>query len=489
MRMGIFNAETQRRRMKRNQNEIANLDNIIMNGNQNSFVRNMLSSASLRLCVSILLLAFGTLAQSDGSQQNKTGRAGTFAIVNARIVTVSGAVIENGTVVIQNGKITAVGAGVPVPSGAERIDGKGLSVYPGMIDAASAMGLAEIGQGANATIDAAETGTNNANAKAISGVNPHSSHINVTRVNGITTVMSMPAGGVISGQGAVINLNGSTQADMAVEPTAALVINFPRIAAGGGFGGGGFGGFGGQPVDFNEAVRRRDTQIDDLKKSFTSAANHGRAMDAYAKDKSLPAPATNLSLEAMVPYVRGEKPIVFTAERERDIKAVVKFVSEMKVKAIILGGQEAWKAADDLKKNNIAVIYTNIYGLPVRDDDAYDFLFEGPSKLQQAGVKFAIATGDAGAENRDLPYHAGLAGAYGLSKDEALKAVTLYPAQILGVADRLGSIETGKMANIVVTDGDLLEPRTNVKYLFINGRLLPLTSRHTELFDSFKDRK
>ena len=445
--------------------------------------------ASLRLCVAILFLAFAAHAQSDGSQQNKTGRAGTFAIVNARIVTVSGAVIENGTVVIQNGKISAVGAGVSVPSGAERIDGKGLSVYPGMIDAATAMGLAEIGQGANATIDAAETGTNNANAKAISGVNPHSSHINVTRVNGITTVMSAPSGGMIAGQGAVINLNGSTQADMSVEGTVALVVNFPRVVAGG-FGGGGFGGFGGgQQTDFNELIKRRDAQIDELKKLFTNALNHARAMEAYAKDKTLPAPATNLSLEAMVPYVRGEKPIVFTAERERDIKAIVKFVSEMKVKGIIVGGQEAWKVADDLKKNNISVIYTNIYNLPVRDDDPYDFLFEGPSKLQQAGVKFAISTGDSGAENRDLPYHAGLAGAFGLPKDEALKSVTLYPAQILGVSDRLGSIEVGKMANIVVADGDILEPRTNIKYVFINGRLIPLTSRHTELFDSFKDRK
>ena len=477
MELLIFTTETQRR------GDFYSMDKQVKSNKEK--LLSFLFSVSLCLCV----LFSSAFAQSDGSQQNKTGRAGTFAIVNARIVTVSGAVIENGTVIIQNGKITAVGAGASVPSGAERIDGKGLSVYPGMIDAATAMGLAEIGQGANATLDAAETGTNNANAKAISGVNPHSSHINVTRVNGITTVMSAPTGGIIAGQGTVINLNGSTQADMTVESTVALVINFPRIAGGGGFGGVGFGGFGAPQLDFNEAVRRRDTQIDDLKKVFTTAINHGRAMEAYAKDKALPAPATNLSLEALVPYVRGEKPIVFTAERERDIRAIVKFVSEMKVKGVIVGGQEAWKVADDLKKNNIAVIYTNIYNLPVRADDAYDFLFEAPSKLQQAGVKFAIATGDAGAENRDLPYHAGLAGAYGLSKDEALKAVTLYPAQILGVSDRLGSIEVGKMANVVVADGDILEPRTNIKYVFINGRLIPLTSRHTELFDSFKDRK
>ena len=442
--------------------------------------------------LTISLLAVSTFSQSDGSQQNQTGRAGTFAITNARIYTVSGAVIENGTVVIQEGKFAAVGAGVSIPGGAERIDGKGLSVFPGMIDAGTNLGLAEIGQGANATVDMAEVGSMNANAKAFKAINPHTSHVNVTRVNGITTVMSRPTGGVVSGQATLINLNGSTQAEMAVDPIAGLVVNFPRITQfGGGFGGGGGGGFGGggQPIDFNEAVRRRDTQIDELKKIFRDAANYGRAVEAYAKDKTLPAVPTNLGLEALIPYVRGEKTIFFTVERDRDIRAVAKFVGELKVKGIILGGQEAWKAADDLKKNNIPVIYTHIYSLPVREDDPYDSFFEAPSKMHQAGIKFAISTGDQGAEVRDLPYQAGMAGAFGLSKEEALKSVTLYPAQILGVGNKLGSIETGKMANVVVTDGDLLDPRTNIKYLFIEGRLLPLTSRHTELFDSFKERK
>ncbi|MDQ3131500.1 MAG: amidohydrolase family protein [Acidobacteriota bacterium] len=439
----------------------------------------------------LLLTAYCSLltahAQNGGTQQNLTGKAGTFAITNARIVTVSGATIENGTVIIQNGKIAAVGANVTVPANAERIDGKGLSVFPGMIDAATSLGLAEITGGVPASVDAAETGNMNANAKAFLAINPHSSHVNVTRVNGITTVLSMPVGGVIAGQSAIINLNGSTQAEMAVVPNYGLVINFPRIATFGGFGGG--GGFNPQPVDFGEAVKRRDTQIEDLKKVFKDTENYARARDAYASDKTLPYMASDVKLDAMIPYLRGERPIMFTAERERDIRGVVKFVEDMKIKGIIVGGQEAWKVADGLKKNNIAVIYTNIYNLPVRDDDAYDFLFETPSKLQQAGVRFAVSTGNDGAEVRDLPYHAGLAGAYGLSKEEALKSVTLYPAQILGIANQFGSIETGKTANIVVADGDILEPRTSIKYLFINGRMLPLTSRHTELYEAFKDRK
>ena len=436
----------------------------------------------------LLLAAFCSLlavrAQSDGSQQNLTGKAGTFAIMNARIVTVSGAVIENGTLLIQDGKIAAVGTNVSIPSGAERIDAKGLSVFPGMIDAATNMGLAEIPAVA-ATVDLVETGDMNPNAKAIKGINPHSSHVNVTRVNGITTVLSLPAGGIISGQAAVINLNGATPTEMEVVPEFGLVINFPRITT--------FAGFnpatGPQIIEFNEAVKRRDQRLEDIKKYFRDVESFARVRDAYARDKQLPPPVNDVKMEAMIPYVRGEKPMIFIAERERDIRGVIKFVDDAKVKAIIIGGQDAWKAADDLKRRNIPVIYTNIYNLPVQEDDPYDYLFEAPAKLQRAGVKFAVSTGNDGAEVRDLPYQAGIASAFGLPKDEALKSVTLYPAQILGIADKYGSIEIGKVANIVVADGDILEPRTNIKYLFINGRMLPVTSRHTELFDAFKDRK
>lgn len=437
------------------------------------------------LCLSVFIcgLFSSVFAQNDASQQNKTGRAGTFAITNARIVTVSGATIENGTVLIQNGKIAAVGANVSVPAGAETVDGKGLSIYPGMIDAGTNLGLAEIGGGVPGSVDVAETGDMNANARAFLAVNPHSSHVNVTRVNGITSVLSMPAGGVISGQATIINLNGSTQTEMAIVPNFGLVVNFPRITTFAGFGGGG------QAIEFSEAIRQRDQRLDGLRKMFKDSENYGKVQDALAADKTLPYSPKDIKMDAMRAYARGEKPVIFLAERERDIRAAVKFADEMKVRAIIMGGQEAWKAADLLKQRNVSVIYTNIYSLPVRDDDPFDYLFEAPSKMQKAGVKFCISTGNDGSEVRDLPYHAGLASAYGLSKDEALKSVTLYPAQILGIANQLGSIENGKTANIVVTDGDLLDPRTNVKYLFINGRMLPLTSRHTELFDSFKDRK
>jgi imidazolonepropionase-like amidohydrolase len=439
----------------------------------------------------VTAFVFSASAQlNSGAQQNVQGRAGTFAIKNARIVTVSGAVIENGTVVIRDGKIAAVGGSeVSVPSGAEVIDGRGLSVFPGLIDAGTAMGLNEIPLGAPGTNDTAEIGDYNPNAKAVSAVNPYSAHINVTRVNGVTAVLSMPRNNLIAGQATVLNLVGGTAYDMAVVPQFGLVVNFPRLAQFGGGGGFGGGGFGGQQLDFNEAVRTRDRRVDELKKYFRDAIDYGKAQDAYGKDSALPRPPVDIKMADMLPYARGEKPIIFTAERERDIRAIVKFADEMKVKAIIYGGSEAAKAATLLKEKNIPVIFTNIYALPVLNDNNYDALFEVPGLLQKAGVKFCVSTGEDGPEVRDLPYHAGLSAAFGLSPEEALKSVTLYPAQILGVADKMGSIEAGKLANIVVADGDILEPRTNIKYLFINGRNVPLTSRHTELYEQFKDRK
>ena len=439
-----------------------------------------------KFIISLLLIAAAFISAqaqlNSGAQENVQGKAGTFAIKNVRIVTVSGPVIESGTVVIRDGKIAAVGADASVPSGAEVIDGRGLSIFPGMIDAGTAMGLNEIPLGAPGTADTTEIGDFNPNAKAVTAVNPYSAHVEVTRINGITTVLSMPRNNLIAGQAAVLNLVGVTPYEMAVVPQFGLVVSFPRIAQ---FG----GGFGGPQLDFNEAIKTRDRRVEELKKYFRDAQDYGKAQDAYAKDASLPRPPVNTKMADMLPYVRGERPVIFAAERERDIRAVVKFADEMKVKAIIYGGADAAKVAPLLKEKDVAVIFTNIYSLPVLDDSNYDSLFEVPGLLQKAGVRFCVSTGEDGPEVRDLPYHAGLSAAFGLPPEEALKAVTLYPAQILGVADKMGSIEVGKMANLVVTDGDILEPRTNIKYLFISGRNIPLTSRHTELYEQFKDRK
>jgi imidazolonepropionase-like amidohydrolase len=443
----------------------------------------------MRILLVLILLASPVFAQQIGyptAQEGVVPPRGVFAIRNARIITVSGPDIENGTVVIRDGKIEAVGANVTVPTGAQTIDGNGLSVYPGMIDAGTNMGLVEVPQGANGTVDTSEVGELNPNAKAIVAVNPHSAHIAVTRVEGITNALTAPTGGLISGQAALINLLGTAPKEMAVVPQVALVINYPRI----GFGGGGFGGFQQQQTaNLSDILAANERQVDQVRKMLRDAEAYGRAQDAYAKDKSLPRPDRNVVLEPLVPYVRGEQPVMFRADREAEIRGAIKFAEEMKLKPIILGGNDAWKVANLLKEKNVPVILTGILSLPLREDDPYDALYENPAKLQAAGVRFCISTGDPGAEARNLAQYAGMAAAFGLSKADAVKAVTLYPAQIMNVADRLGSIEAGKMANLVVTDGDLLEIRSRIRYLFIDGRLVVLTSRHTELNDAFKNRK
>lgn len=429
-----------------------------------------------------LALGFIGFAGSGVRIASAQGPADTYAIRNVRIVTVTGPVIDNGTVVIANGKIAAVGANASAPSGAKVIDGKGLSVYPGMMDADTEIGLTEIGSVAG-SVDTNEIGDNNANIHVDVAIRPDSSHIAVTRVNGITSALTAPRGGLIAGQSAIINLDGWTPREMVLKSPVAMHINWP-----GGGGGRGFGGeFGGQQRSATDLRREQDRQIESLKKTLRDAAAYGDAKDARAKDPSLPKQNVDLKLEALIPVVRGQMPVVINANLERDIKSAIAFVGEMKLKAIISGGAEAYRVADQIKAKNIPVIVGPVLRVPVREDDPYDAAFTNAGLLSKAGVKIAFQTNDS-AYSRNLPYQAGMAAAFGLPKEEALKAVTIYPAEIFGVADRVGSIEQGKIANLIVTDGDPLEIRTQIKHVFINGRDIPLTTRHTELYEKYKAR-
>jgi imidazolonepropionase-like amidohydrolase len=430
----------------------------------------------------VALGLFG-LAGSAVRVASAQGAADTCAIRNVRIVTVTGPVIESGTLVIANGKIAAVGANASVPPGAKVIDGKGLSVYPGMMDSDTEIGLTEIGS-VPGSVDTNEIGDNNANIHVDVAIRPDSSHFAVTRVNGITSALTAPRGGLIAGQSAILNLDGWTPREMILKSPVAMHINWP--GGGGGGRGGGFGG-GGQQRSATELRREQERQIESLKKILRDAVAYGDAKDARAKDPSLPKQNVDLKLEALIPVVRGQMPVVINANLERDIKSAIAFVGEMKLKAIISGGAEAYRVADQLKARNIPVIVGPVLRMPVREDDPYDAAFTNAGLLSKAGVKIAFQTNDS-AYSRNLPYQAGMAAAFGLPKEEALKALTIYPAEIFGIADRVGSIEQGKIANLIVTDGDPLEIRTQIKHVFINGRDIPLTSRHTELYEKYKAR-
>ncbi len=439
-----------------------------------------------RLLISAAALAASaSLAGAQlGSYNPPPGPQGTFALKGGHVVTVSGADIPNGTVVISGGKITAVGASVSIPSGAQVIDVSGLMVYPGMIETGSSVGLSEIGQGVVATVDISEVGSFNPNAQAFYGIDPHSAHVGVARVVGITTVVSRPTGGIISGQAALMNLAGDTPPKMAVSPRIALVIELPHS----GFGGRGFARAAALQGNPGDANRVRQLQMDSLRTMLRDADAYGKAQAAYAKDKTLPRPAHDVVLESLLPAISGQMPVIFPADRANDIRDAVTFAEEMHLKPIIMGGQEAPAVASFLKQHNAPVIVTAVMKLPSREDDPYDINYSIPGKLAAAGVTFAISTGDKGSEIRTLPYNAGMAAANGLSKADALKSVTLWPAQIFGVGGKMGSIEVGKMANIVVTTGDLLEAKIDTKYLFIDGRPVPLDTKHTQLNAMFKDR-
>ena len=405
----------------------------------------------------------------------------SYAIKNATLVTVTGATIKNGTLLIEEDKITALGTNVDIPSGAEVIDAKGLFVYPGMIDASTSLGLYEVGAVA-ATVDTYEIGTYNPHIKAAVAINPHSVHIPISRFNGITSALVAPGGGVISGESALINLNGWTPEEMVLKAPVAIHINFPRL-----------------PreddqrrerpppaQETSKAKERTEEQIKELKEVFQKTKRYAATWDEYRKSPKPPAPVKDLMLDALVPVVKKELPVIVSVNAEKDIKNAVEFVDTLDIRAIFQGVNDGWKVAALLKKHDIPVLVGPVLSSP-GSKDPYDARYANAGVLHRAGVKIAFLTGSA-PDVRSLPYHAGSAAAFGLPKEEALKAVTINPAEIFGLADKIGSLEVGKLANVIVTDGDPLEMRTQIKHVFIAGEKIPLESKHSKLYEKFRKR-
>jgi imidazolonepropionase-like amidohydrolase len=411
---------------------------------------------------------------------NNSGKKPTVAIRNATIYPVTTAPISNGTIVFTNGVITAMGLNAAVPAGATVIDGTGLSVYPGLIDSGSQLGLAEI-SAVPGTMDTAELGDINPNARAEVALNPHSNLIPVTRVNGVTTVLTEPEGGVISGKSALIQLSGWTPKEMVLQSPVATHIHFPRVRT---------PSFDEQPQDEEaekEAKKNYTKQIDKLRDVFRDAQAYSKAAAARSKDQNVRRFDRDLILEALVPVVEGREPAILHANLARDIRAALKFADEFKLKTILADADDVAQVIPDLKSRNIPVLLGPILSLPPREDDPYDLTFTNAKTLYDNGIRFAIQSSDAH-NARNLPYHAAMCAAFGLPKDVALKAITIFPAEIFGVADRIGSLEVGKMANVIVTDGDPLEVVTNVKRVFIGGEDIPMETNQTLLYEKFLKR-
>lgn len=431
------------------------------------------------LCLACLFCAPAAGAQTQAGQ--------VYAITHAKIFTLAGSPIEDGTLVIRDGKIAAVGAAVEVPAGAQVIDAKGLQVYPGLFDAVTQMGLSEIGA-VGATVNTTEAGNYNPDVVAATAISPSSEHIPVTRASGITEVLAVPASGgfdfggsrgMIGGQASAVHLAGWTIDEMLVKKSAAMVLNWPQIQTET-FD---FSTFSRKEKPYTEAKQEYDKQVNELTDWIDRARHYAQAMEKGSVSKY----DRDLKLEALAPVVRGELPVLVFANRVRDIRNAVEFCDKQKLKMILAGGQEAYKVKDLLRSKDIPVILRPMLSLPPDEDDPYDRELTQPAELAAAGVKFAIASFDNSFARR-LGQNAANAVAHGLPYDQALRAVTITPAEILGLGSQIGTLEQGKTANLMVTNGDPLELTSEVKYLFIKGQPTSTENKHQLLYEKYLKR-
>ena len=394
-----------------------------------------------------------------------------WAIVNARIHPIASATIERGTIVIRGSKIEAVGANVQVPSGARTVDAGGADVYPGFINARTTMGLNE--PGPRGFEDINEMHDYNPQLRTRVAYHAESDTIAVTRTNGVTTVAVMPGGGIFGGEVAVMNLDGWTWEEATLRANAGIQFNFPALGGGGGRGGRGAAGGGG--ATFEQIKKVRDDRLADISRTFALAR-------AYAKGG--PDRARDLVLEALVPVVEGRLPLLTNVSGEGNIRDAVAFAEREKVKIVIAGGTDASQVASLLKEKNIPVILGTVLTPPASEDAFHAATYQNAGGLAKAGVKVAFATSDA-AYARNLPFHAAMSVAWGMDRNEALKALTVNAAEILGVADRVGSLEAGKDANLFVSKGDPLEAKSHVTHVVIQGKDVGLDNKHLALYQKY----
>jgi imidazolonepropionase-like amidohydrolase len=423
------------------------------------------------------------------------GANDTFLLRNITVHPVTGAKMENTSVLVVDGKISDIGPKIVAPKGMKIVEGKGLHVYPGMIDSATEVGMAEIGS-VRESADTGELGDFNPQLRSSIAVNPSSEHVPVTRANGITSVIVLPGGSsenrgfafgslnpIITGQSALMRLDGWTWEEMELKRTAAIQMKFPVIQT-----------MSARAMmmdlpssfprtSFADAKRSYERRLAEMHEFFEKARR-------YQKGKASKEPGlrTDLKFESMIPVLEGKTPIMVVAARARAIREAIDFADREKVKIILAGPDELGENAARIKERNIPVILGPTLELPGAEDDPYDAKATLPAQFAKAGIKVAFGSFNT-QFSRNLPYQAATAVAYGMPYDDALKAITINPAEIWGVADQTGSIDKGKWADLIITDGDPMETATQIKQMFIKGKAVDLTSKHTKLYEKYMGRQ
>lgn len=417
--------------------------------------------------VLVICISFSTQAQRVAKSEG-----GSFLLKGGTLVTVSDGTFES-DLLIQDGKIAAIGKAL-ADVDAKVIDCTGKFVYPGFIDSGTSLGLREVGS-VSLTSDHSEIGDFIPHMEALTAVNPNAVAIPVTRVNGITSAIVKPSGGTFPGTGALINLHGYTPQQM-YAGYKAVIMNFPST-----------GKRGWRDSRSEEDIKK------DAEKALKSLNETWSKVRLYAKIDSASVAnrkakdGYNPSMDAMLEVVRGNRHVMIEVNKKADIETAIKWITDNKLNAILTGVKEGYRVADKIAEAGIPVITGPVMSIPSRQSDKYDTAYANAGKMRAAGVKVALRT-DKYENVRNLPYEAGFAATYGMGTDEALRAITLSPAEMFGVDDQIGSLSKGKMANLFVSDGDPFETRTDILHLFIEGWNVPLESRHTLLYEEFLDR-
>jgi imidazolonepropionase-like amidohydrolase len=403
----------------------------------------------------------------------------TIALKGGRLLTITHGVIENGVVVMQNGRITAVGgAGTAIPSGAKVIDVSGMTVYPGLIDSETHLGLTEVGSDRSTNDEIELSDEIMPHMHVADAFHAETALIPVARINGITNAIVAPGSAdTLPGQDSFIQLAGPSATEMLVVRDIAMPLNFTGRQRRN------------QSFEAAKFPFTRMGMATQLRQAFIDALDYDQKLAAYEKKKSSgdekagAPPKRDLKLEALLPYLHGKKPVVLAAEEPNDVLTALDLANEFHLKVILNHVTHSASLLDKIAAAKLPVIVGPIYEEP-KESERYDAVFSIPAQLAKRGVKIAFASYDAH-KVRDLPYAAGYAVAFGLPADEALKALTINPAQIWGVDKDLGSLEAGKIGNVVVANGDPLDVRTDVKHVFIQGQEIPLVNKQTQLRDKY----